>query len=264
MGILNLTHDSFSDGKMYLDFNAAYRRVIDLVFHGAKIIDFGGQSSNPKIKELNLSFDAEWNRVYPMIKHLRKIFYGKVLFSIDTFSPVIAYKLAEENLIDIINDIYSGEFTENYQNKTLTTFDVAAHFKLPLILMHKNSIDNNDDFIDEVINFFLEKLSLGKKKGAPFFILDPGIGFGHFGKSLSQILQLLNKETINKLKKLNTPILYGLSRKKFIQNLHPELEKSSERDFQSKILEFSCLNDGVHMIRSHKMPSEIQYDNTIL
>jgi len=41
MGILNITPDSFSDGGMYLDFNAALKRAEKMIEEGVDIIDIG-------------------------------------------------------------------------------------------------------------------------------------------------------------------------------------------------------------------------------
>ena len=42
MGILNITPDSFSDGGMYLDSNAALKRADKMIEEGVDIIDIGG------------------------------------------------------------------------------------------------------------------------------------------------------------------------------------------------------------------------------
>ena len=47
MGILNVTPDSFSDGGMYMNTEAALKRAIQMVNDGADIIDVGGESTRP-------------------------------------------------------------------------------------------------------------------------------------------------------------------------------------------------------------------------
>ena len=47
MGILNVTHDSFSDGEKYLDVDDAIRRALEMISEGADIIDVGPESTRP-------------------------------------------------------------------------------------------------------------------------------------------------------------------------------------------------------------------------
>ena len=47
MGILNLTPDSFSDGGLYFEADAAARRARQLVDEGADILDVGACSTAP-------------------------------------------------------------------------------------------------------------------------------------------------------------------------------------------------------------------------
>src|SRR5262252_4212647 len=47
MGVLNVTPDSFSDGKLYLDAANAKRHVDELLSTGADIVDIGGESTRP-------------------------------------------------------------------------------------------------------------------------------------------------------------------------------------------------------------------------
>ena len=47
MGILNITPDSFSDGGLYLDADAAVEHALAMVDAGAAIVDVGGESTRP-------------------------------------------------------------------------------------------------------------------------------------------------------------------------------------------------------------------------
>jgi dihydropteroate synthase len=47
MGIVNVTPDSFSDGGLYLDADAAIEHGLSLVAEGAEIVDVGGESTRP-------------------------------------------------------------------------------------------------------------------------------------------------------------------------------------------------------------------------
>ena len=47
MGVVNVTPDSFSDGGLYLDPEAAIAHGIELSDEGAAILDIGGESTRP-------------------------------------------------------------------------------------------------------------------------------------------------------------------------------------------------------------------------
>ena len=47
MGIINVTPDSFSDGGKCLNVEAAVAKGLELVQHGADILDIGGESTRP-------------------------------------------------------------------------------------------------------------------------------------------------------------------------------------------------------------------------
>jgi dihydropteroate synthase len=47
MGVLNLTPDSFSDGGLWLDADAALVRAERMAEEGAAIVDIGGESTRP-------------------------------------------------------------------------------------------------------------------------------------------------------------------------------------------------------------------------
>jgi dihydropteroate synthase len=47
MGILNVTPDSFSDGGMFEDADAAVKHGLRLLEDGADLLDVGGESTRP-------------------------------------------------------------------------------------------------------------------------------------------------------------------------------------------------------------------------
>ncbi|MFR4802088.1 MAG: dihydropteroate synthase [Eggerthellaceae bacterium] len=49
MGILNVTPDSFSDGRQHNDFDSALAHARAMLEAGAKIIDVGGESTCPAL-----------------------------------------------------------------------------------------------------------------------------------------------------------------------------------------------------------------------
>ena len=47
MGVVNVTPDSFSDGGLFLDADAAVAHGLRLAAEGADILDLGGESTRP-------------------------------------------------------------------------------------------------------------------------------------------------------------------------------------------------------------------------
>jgi hypothetical protein len=66
MGILNVTPDSFSDGGIFQDRNAAVEHALAMIEAGADIIDVGGESTRPGAAALEP--EAERDRVIPVIE----------------------------------------------------------------------------------------------------------------------------------------------------------------------------------------------------
>src|SRR5438132_10837851 len=65
MGVLNVTPDSFSDGGLYFDPEAAVARGIEMARDGADIIDVGGESTRPGSDPVPT--EEEIDRVVPVV-----------------------------------------------------------------------------------------------------------------------------------------------------------------------------------------------------
>lgn len=252
MGAVNLTPDSFSDGGCYQFPILALGRAQTLVSQGAHIIDFGGVSTNPKIRSVNVSPAEEFARVYETLKLARAKLPKHILISLDTFSPAVALRCAQENLIDIVNDVLAGQKKELIQGKEWTTTHVAAQFGLGYIMMHM-APEQLHNCVSEVVDFLTERAQWAQSLGVQYLAVDPGLGYGYFGKNLTQILELLSRESLLRLNSIGYPVLIGLSRKTFLRDLYPELESPLSRDAISKKFEYKCIEAGAKIIRSHVM-----------
>src|SRR5438093_9699055 len=86
MGILDITPDSFSDGGRYFNPDGALRHGLEMVEHGADLLDVGGESTRPGSDPV--SADEEWRRIGPVIRALAaKV---DVPFAVDTVKPEVA------------------------------------------------------------------------------------------------------------------------------------------------------------------------------
>lgn len=208
MGILNVTPDSFSDGGLYLDPEAAIRRAVEMFQEGADIIDVGGESTRPFSKRV--SVQEEMDRVLPVIEGIRKEL--DIPISIDTYKSEVA-KEAIRLGASIINDISALRFDPGMT-------ELAVKEDIPVILMHMKGTPEDmqvnpeyEDVVSEVKGFLAERAKLLVERGFPKekIIIDPGIGFG---KTLEHNLLLLKH--ISQLHDLDFPVLLGTSNKSFI------------------------------------------------
>jgi dihydropteroate synthase len=211
MGILNVTPDSFSDGGKFNTTSAALTQAQAMVAAGADIIDIGGQSTRPGAEQISL--ETELERVLSVLQLLRPLI--DVPISVDTTRAEVA-KAAIQAGADIVNDISAGTF-DPQMLPTVASLDV------PIILMHirgnpqtMQQLTNYQDLIGDIYNFLSEKITAAKLLGIDHnkIIIDPGIGFA---KNQEQNLEILRQ--LRSLKKLNSPILVGVSRKSFIGNI---------------------------------------------
>ena len=240
MGILNVTPDSFYDGGFYDNQKKVIDQVEKMINDGASIIDIGGYSSRPGAD--NISPDVELARVLPIVKLIKERF-SKILISIDTFRSEVA-KQCVENGADIINDISGGSLDSKM-------FETVAKLNVPFIIMHmrgnpSNMMDKTDyeNIIEEMENYFSKKIELAKSFGVNEIIIDPGFGFA---KTTKQNFDILKNLTY--LKKLDKPLLVGVSRKSMIYktlNLSPIDSLNG-----STVLHTISLMKGANIIRVH-------------
>ena len=207
MGILNVTNDSFYDGGKYVEEIEIINQVKKMLDEGAEIIDVGAQSSRPGAS-LSKEED-ELKKLLPIIKLLKSNFKN-IILSIDTYWSKVAEEAVKEGA-SIINDISAGEIDKKM-------FNTIAKLDVPYILMHMKDIPKNmqidpnyDNVTECIFNFFKEKLKILENMGVNNIVLDPGFGFG---KTIEHNYILLNE--FKKFKKLNKPLLVGLSRKSMI------------------------------------------------
>jgi dihydropteroate synthase len=208
MGVLNVTPDSFSDGGNYLDADKAIAHGLELVAHGADIVDIGGESSRPGAAPV--SAREEMERVLPVLRALRRAV--SIPISIDTYKAQVARAALDEGA-DIVNDISALR-----SDPGMVSLVVAE--KAPVVLMHMQGSPRTmqvsphyENVVEEVKTFLLDRVRYAVEAGAEpaRILIDPGFGFG---KSLGHNLGLLRD--LPALASLGHPLLVGPSRKTFI------------------------------------------------
>lgn len=243
MGILNVTPDSFSDGGQYNTEKEAIKHFEELVESGADIIDIGGESARPYSQKTPV--EEEIKRIIPIIKAIREK-DKQTIISVDTRNSKTA-KAALETGADIINDISSLEWDPKM-------IEIIKNFGCPIILCHSSDTPDKmqnrteyTDVVDDIINFFVQKIKYLKQQGISTqnIILDPGIGFG---KTTEQNFEILKR--IEEFKSLGCPILVGHSRKRFIQDTL-NTNENIDLDKATVIISEYLTNKGIDIIRVH-------------
>jgi dihydropteroate synthase len=204
MGILNVTPDSFSDGGLYLNAEAAIAHGLDMVAQGADIVDVGGESTRPGAEPV--PEEVELARVLPVVKALS----GHVRISIDTLKPEVAAAALEAGAT-LVNDVSSS------------LFEVAASGRAGWIAVHMQGspasmqeAPHYDHVTNEVFGFVLERARTALKAGVEEVWVDPGIGFG---KTMAHNFSLLHHlpELVRSAEATGcTGVMVGTSRKRFL------------------------------------------------
>ncbi|OPZ99527.1 MAG: Dihydropteroate synthase [Bacteroidetes bacterium ADurb.Bin408] len=247
MGILNITEDSFYDGRRYNTLEAAIKHTSDMLEQGAKIIDIGAVSTRPGAKAI--SAEDEWQKLSAFITPLRKTF-PLALFSVDTYRAEVARRALEEGA-DMINDISAGDFDSSM-------FDVIAKYRVPYIIMHiqgtPQTMQQNPqykDVVKDILFFFSEKIEKLNNLGINDVIIDPGIGFGKTIKHNYEIIRNLEFFTHTA-----HPVLLGVSRKSLIYKL---LNISPQEALNgTTALHTVALQKGVKILRVHDVKEAME------
>ena len=212
MGIVNVTPDSFSDGGLFLNADAAVAHARSLAAQGADILDIGGESTRPGAEPV--SAEQELRRVLPVVQVLGAEAWGSARpqLSIDTSKATVA-RAAVEAGASLVNDV--SAFRADPQMA-----EVVAASGADCCLMHMLGEPRTmqrdpryGDVVDEVKAFLEERLAFAVAEGVSEsrVLLDPGIGFG---KTVEHNLELLSR--LEELLELGRPIVIGTSRKSFL------------------------------------------------
>jgi dihydropteroate synthase len=206
MGVINVTPDSFSDGGLFPDADAAIVHGRELAEQGAEILDVGGESTRPGAGGVDEV--EELARVEPVVAGLA----GVATVSIDTSKSAVA-EAALDGGASIVNDI-----TALRHDPEIAT--LCAERGAGLLLMHMQGEPRTmqasptyEDVVDDVKAFLAERLEAAVAAGVAEerIWLDPGIGFG---KTLDHNLELLRR--LAELRELGRPLVIGTSRKGFL------------------------------------------------
>ena len=250
MGILNVTPDSFSDGKQHFNTAEAIKHAFLLIDEGANIIDIGGESTRPGSSRVSL--EEELARIIPVIEGIK--IKSNACVSIDTYKAEVARQALTAGA-NIINDITALQ-GDSEMIKVLQDFPDSK-----ICLMHMQgtpeTMQQNPTYanvMNEVIDFFIERIEFCRNHGISInrIIIDPGIGFG---KNLEHNLTLLKR--LDELHILGCFIMLGASRKGFINKIYP----SAPQDREPGTLATTALafQKKIDIIRVHNVKDNVQF-----
>ncbi len=241
MGILNVTPDSFSDGRRYLDVAAAVDHAKEMAKDGADVIDVGGESSRPGASPA--SAEEELARILPVVEGL--VDEISVPVSIDTCKSEVARRVLESGA-HIVNDITALQGDAEMAR-------VVAEMSAGVILMHMRGTPRTmqqspvyDDVVSDISAWLHCRIEYAETEGIPpdRIIIDPGIGFG---KTVNHNLEILRR--LDEFRLLKKPILIGTSRKSFIGKIL-DLPVNSRIEGTAATITWAIAH-GADMVRVH-------------
>jgi dihydropteroate synthase len=240
MGVVNVTPDSFSDGGLYLDPEAAVAHGRALAAAGAEILDVGGESTRPGAAEVPV--DEELRRVVPVVEGLAG---EEAAISVDTSKAAVA-EAALDAGASIVNDV-----TALRGDPEMAA--LCAERGATVVLMHMLGTPRTmqedphyDDLVAQVRDFLAERLEFAAAAGiaGERIWLDPGIGFG---KTADHNLELLRR--LGELRELGRPLVIGTSRKSFIGKV--DGSAANERVGGTIASSLLAATEGADVLRVH-------------
>jgi dihydropteroate synthase len=212
VGILNVTPDSFSDGGIFLDPEAAAEHAAAMLDEGAGMLDVGGESTRPGSDPV--SQEEEIQRVVPVVERIISE-RPEAIISVDTYRSGTATAALQAGA-KFVNDVTAFRGDPSMAS-------VIKEAACPVILMHMQGEPKTmqkepryEDVVREVRYFLAERAEYAVSAGVrpENIIVDPGIGFG---KNLQHNLALLRN--LDVIVDLGFPVLIGASRKSFIERI---------------------------------------------
>jgi dihydropteroate synthase len=210
MGVVNVTPDSFSDGGLYTDTEAAIAHGRQLLADGADVLDIGGESTRPGATRPLVS--EELDRVMPVITALAA--EGAVV-SVDTMRAEVA-AAALASGARMVNDV-SGGLADPRILAVVAGSEatyVAMHWRAHSDTMQDLAVyDEPGGVVATVRRELGDRVEAMRAAGIPDdrIVLDPGLGFAKRGEHNWELLR-----GFGELTSLGFPLLVGASRKSFL------------------------------------------------
>jgi len=252
MGVVNVTPDSFSDGGLWLEPEAAVAHGLELHAQGADLVDVGGESTRPGAERP--SVEEELRRVVPVVRGLSA---AGVVVSIDTMRAAVAEAALAAGAA-LVNDVSGGQADPDLPS-------LVAGAGVPYVVMHWRAhsaeMDQHatyDDVVADVGKELSARLESVVAQGVPVerIVLDPGLGFA---KDAAHNWALLRG--LDQLVSLGRPLLVGASRKRFLGTLLADADgrpaPPERRDDATHAISALAAVAGVWCVRVHDVPGTL-------
>ncbi|WP_353508645.1 dihydropteroate synthase [Intrasporangium sp.] len=250
MGVVNVTPDSFSDGGVWFEPEAALAHGRDVLAAGADIIDVGGESTRPGADRP--SVEEELRRVLPVVRDLAE--QGAIV-SIDTMRAAVAAAALDAGA-SVVNDVSGGLADPDM-------VPVVVEAGVPYVAMHwrGHSVDMQslavyDDVVADVCRELASRRDalLGAGLSENLLVLDPGLGFAKTADHNWSLMAALPA-----LHELGHPILLGASRKAFLGRLGRRAGEAprppAARDLETTATSVMAAMAGLWCVRVHDVES---------
>ncbi len=241
MGILNVTPDSFYGGSRVRSVDAALQQAERMLSEGAAILDIGGASTRPGAEEVPQA--EELRRVLPVVEAVCQHF-PEAIVSVDTWRAEVAREALAAGA-SMVNDVSAGRWDEGL-------LPVVAQYRCPYVLMHAQGTPQTmqlapaySEVVQDVLDFFIQRLEILQAMGIHDVAIDPGFGFG---KTLEHNYALLRRLAVFEAV-LQRPLLVGVSRKSMVCRLlgtKPEAALNG-----TTALHVLALMQGARLLRVH-------------
>jgi dihydropteroate synthase len=248
MGIVNVTPDSFSDGGLNLDPDAAAQAARRQLAEGAAIVDVGGESTRPGADAVSL--DDELRRVVPVLEALA----GEAPVSIDTAKAEVARRALALGA-ELVNDVTALRGDPELAG---VVADAGAY----VCLMHMQGEPRTmqadpryDDVVADVKAFLEERLAVATAAGIDEakVCLDPGIGFG---KTVEHNFELVRR--LGELTAIGRPLVIGFSRKSSLGRILGDPHAKTGPLSASLAVAVAAYERGATIIRAHDVREHVE------
>lgn len=269
MGVVNITPDSFSDGGLFLDADAAVAQALKHLDEGADIIDLGAESTRPDSRvgpgsgESNVaavSAEEEQARLLPVLKGVLAA-RPDAIISVDTYKAATA-RAALQAGAEIVNDVSGFNWDDEMPR-------VCAELKAGIVLMHTRGRPEEwhtqpqlpKDELLALIRAGLESsLSAAARAGVAndAIVIDPGYGFGkRFDENYTLLAHQREQLTLGR------PLLAGVSRKSFLGHTLAKLHGGSpapvaEREIAGIAAMVAGILNGTSIVRVHAVRPAVE------
>ena len=242
IGILNLTLDSFSDGGMYYNLNSAKARIKEMINEGVDIIDIGAESTRSGFSDVRA--EDQINTLLPVLEFIQN--ECNIPVSIDTRSSEVLEAINHFD-ISFINDVSSGQFDDR-----ILEIVSKINCKYIMTFMPDEHKDGKNKEFKDILSFLKDFFQLridncltrGIKEDN--IIIDPGVGFGKFGKDNVTILKNLDF-----LKKIHPHVCIGTSNKRFSSKFFEGIETKDDLKIANLAMSSHCVLSGISFLRVH-------------